>query len=89
MAAATALGGLVSGYTATLRMHVPITGLIQQHMILALVGTGMMWLMVGLRIHRHEKMSTALRVAYYVFAVAGLLLISYSGHLGGVYVYGE
>lgn len=87
--AITAFGGLASGYIATLRMRVPISGLIQQHMILALIGTAIMWVLIALRAKRHEKMSPGFRIAYFVFGLAGLVLISWSGHLGGIFVYGE
>jgi hypothetical protein len=70
-------------------MHMPLKGLIFQHMLLAILATVIMWVLVALRVHRHEQMSQPLRVAYYVLALTGLLIISYSGHLGGVFVYGE
>lgn len=89
LAALTALAGITTGFVAIFRMRVPLSGLIFQHMLLAVTGTIIMWLMVSLRVHRHEQMNLPLRVAYYVLAAAGLLLISYSGHLGGVFVYGE
>ena len=88
-AAITTFGALMSGFVATRMMKIPISGLIQQHMIWAIAGTLIMWVMVSLRIHRHETMSKSLRVAYYLFALAGLLVIAWSGHLGGVFVYGE
>jgi uncharacterized membrane protein len=87
--AITSFGGLASGYLATLRMHLPISGIIQQHMLLAIAGTVIMWILVALRAKRHENMSTSLRTIYFVLGAAGLVLISYSGHLGGVFVYGE
>jgi uncharacterized membrane protein len=88
-AAITCFGALVSGYAATLFMHLPITGIIKQHVITALAGTAIMWIMVVLRARRHKQMSLKLRVAYYLVAIVGLVLVSYSGHLGGVFVYGE
>jgi uncharacterized membrane protein len=88
-AAVTTFGALLSGFVATRQMKIPISGLIQQHMIYAIAGTVIMWIMVALRIHRHEKMSKGLRTVYYLAAIAGLALISWSGHLGGVFVYGE
>ena len=46
-------------------------------------------MMVALRVHRHSEMGKPVRMLYYILAVAGLVLIFYSGHLGGQYVYGE
>jgi uncharacterized membrane protein len=88
-AAVTCFGALLSGYVATLLMHLPITGIIKQHVITAVAGTAIMWIMVALRARRHKQMSLKLRVAYYFVAIVGLVLVSYSGHLGGVFVYGE
>jgi uncharacterized membrane protein len=48
-----------------------------------------MWIMVAMRVHRHEKMQIPLRVVYYALALAAFLIISYTGHLGGAFVYGE
>jgi uncharacterized membrane protein len=89
LAALSALAGITTGFGAVYRMHMPLRGLIFQHMLLAILSTVIMWVMVALRVHRHEEMNQPLRVAYYVLALAALLLISYSGHLGGVFVYGE
>ncbi len=87
--AISAFGGIASGYIATLMMHIPISGLIQRHMILAISGTAIMWILVGIRAKRHEKVSGPLRLAYIALAISGLVLISWSGHLGGAFVYGE
>jgi uncharacterized membrane protein len=88
-ASVTTFGALVSGYVATLFMKIPISGLIQQHMIFALVATGLMWVMVGLRAKRHEKLQGAPLAAYFLAAAAAAILVSWSGHLGGLFVYGE
>lgn len=85
----TTFAALVSGYVATLFMKIPLSGVIQQHMIYALVSTGLMWIMVGIRARRHEKLAGGLLAAYFVIALTSALLISWSGHLGGVFVYGE
>lgn len=87
-AAVTSLAGLASGYTALRLMHVPFAGIIRQHILTAVAATVIMWVLVALRVHRHEKMSPQLRTLYYVLAAAGLLLVSYAGHLGGEFVYG-
>jgi uncharacterized membrane protein len=89
LGAISTLASILSGVTAMFRMHLPFSGLIFQHLLLACIGTVIMWLMVALRYNRHEKMSVPLRVTYYVLAVAGVILIAYSAHLGGVFVYGE
>jgi uncharacterized membrane protein len=88
-ASITTFAALLSGYVATLLMKVPISGLIQQHMIFALISTGLMWVMVGLRAKRHENLKGGLLALYFVIALSSAILISWSGHLGGVYVYGE
>src|SRR5579871_1905420 len=82
LAAVSAIGAISSGLLAMFRMHLPFAGLIFTHLLLACVASVLMWIMVALRIHRHEKMTVSLRVTYYVVAVATLVLISYAGHLG-------
>ncbi len=89
LAAITAVAGLITGYTALVLMHVPFTGIIRQHIITAVVSSIIIWILVAMRIHRHEKMNLRMRVIYYVLAAACFLLISYAGHLGGMFVYGE
>jgi uncharacterized membrane protein len=89
LGAISTLASILSGLTAMLRMHLPFSGLIFQHLLLACIGTVIMWLMVALRYNRHEKMNTTLRIVYYVLAVTGVVLIAYSAHLGGAFVYGE
>jgi hypothetical protein len=51
-------------------LHAPFTGLIRQHILLAVAASVLIWMMVGLRVHRHEQMSLPLRVLYYVLAAA-------------------
>ena len=89
LAAISAVAALGTGYIALVLLHMPFTGLIRQHIILAAIASVLMWVMVALRVHRHEKMSWPLRAVYYILAAAGLLLISYAGHIGDVLVYGE
>ncbi len=89
LAAISAIGSMGSGLLAMFRMHLPFQGLIFTHLVLACIASVLMWLMVGLRIHRHEKMNPSARAVYYVLAVATLVIISYSAHLGGAFVYGE
>ncbi|HLJ76904.1 MAG TPA: DUF2231 domain-containing protein [Acidobacteriaceae bacterium] len=89
MAAVSSFAAITTGIVAMLLMGIPLKGLILNHILLAVVGTIIMWVLVALRFRRHEKMSTALRIVYIVVAFAGLVLISYAGHLGGAFVYGE
>lgn len=91
LGAISTLASILSGLTAMVRMHLPFTTTspIFVHLLLAVIGTVIMWLMVALRFNRHEKMGTPLRVVYYVLAIAGVVLIAYSAHLGGAFVYGE
>lgn len=89
LAAASTIFAALSGVLAMSLMKLPYKGLIFDHMIYAVGASVIMWLMVALRVHRHEKMNVPIRVLYYALAVAGLITISYAGHLGGVFVYGE
>lgn len=89
MAAVTTLGGIGSGALAMGVQKLPYRGLIFQHIVLAAVSSLMIWIMAAMRLHRHEKMNIPLRVIYYVLAIACFVLISWAGHLGGVFVYGE
>jgi len=89
LGAITSLAGIATGFLAMYLMKFPMRGLVREHMIYAIVATAIMWIMVLLRVHRHERMNVAMRVAYYILGVAGLILISWAGHLGGVLVYGE
>lgn len=88
MGAVTAFGGIMSGALAMFLMKMPMTGILFQHFITALSSTAIMWIMVFMRIHRHEKMNLVARVVYYILAAAALLIISWAGHLGGEMVYG-
>jgi uncharacterized membrane protein len=87
-AAVTAVAGIGSGYIALVLMKVPFAGLIKQHILIAVASSIIMWILVGLRVHQHEKMSSGRRALYYLLAFAGFILISYAGHLGGEFVYG-
>lgn len=89
MAAITSIGGILSGVGAMTLLKLPYRGLIFTHLALAGTATVLMWLMVAMRLHRHEKMNVAVRVAYYAMALSCFGIISWAGHLGGVFVYGE
>jgi uncharacterized membrane protein len=89
LGAVTSLGAVASGFLAMTLMKLPYKGLIFTHLLFALSVTVTMWLMVALRVHRHEKMNIPVRVIYYALALAGFLMISWAGHLGGAFVYGE
>jgi len=89
LAAVGAIGSIGSGLLAMLRMHLPFQGLIFTHLVLACIASVIMWILVAMRVHRHEKMKVTMRTVYYVLAFAALLIISYSAHLGGAFVYGE
>lgn len=89
MAAVTAIGGILSGVAAASLMKLPYRGLIFDHMIYAVGSTALMFVMVAMRLHRHEKMNLPARILYYALAAGCFLTISWAGHLGGVLVYGE
>jgi uncharacterized membrane protein len=88
-AAVSSLGAVGSGFLAMTIMKLPYKGLIYTHLLLGSGLTVVMWLMVALRVHRHEKMQIGTRVLYYVLAASAFVLVSWAGHLGGVFVYGE
>ena len=94
LAAISAVCAILTGILALMYSHAPIGGgnglsLIGQHMLLAIVAAFLMWIMVSLRVHRHEEMGTGSRTLYFLLAAACILLISYAGHLGGKFVYGS
>lgn len=89
MAAITSLGGIASGVLAMALQKLPYRGLIFTHLAMAVASAVIMFIMVGMRVHRHEKMNVPMRVIYYALAIACFGLISWAGHLGGVFVYGE
>lgn len=88
-AAVTSLGAVASGFVAMTWMKLPYKGLIFNHLLYAIVVTVIMWLMVALRVHRHEKMNIPIRALYWILAIASFLIISWTGHLGGAFVYGD
>lgn len=88
-AAISSIGAVASGLLAMTLLKLPYKGLILQHLILALSATVLMWIMVAMRVDRHEKMNLPMRLVYYVLALACFIIISYAGHLGGAFVYGE
>lgn len=83
LAALSAVGGLASGYIAMTLMKFPLRGAVLNHLIWAVVASALMWVMVALRVHQHEKIKPAARVIYYVLAAACLLILSWAGHIGG------
>ncbi|MDR3691419.1 MAG: DUF2231 domain-containing protein [Fimbriimonas sp.] len=89
MATVTSFGGMATGLLAMYVQKVPFRGLILTHLFLAVISVLMMVMMVGLRVDRHEKMHLPTRIAYYILATLCFVLISYAGHLGGAFVYGE
>jgi len=97
LAATTAVAAVLTGFWATINLKLPLSSatgtfgmsLIGTHILLAMISSILMWVMVSLRVHRHEEMQTPNRMLYYTIAFACLVLISYAGHLGGEYVYGS
>lgn len=87
-AALTAFGGIASGAMAMIFKGYPFAGTMQNHIILAIVSTVLMWAMVSMRVHKHEEMKLSARVVYYLLATAAFILISWAGHAGGDLVYG-
>ena len=88
-AAVTSLVAVGSGLLAMTMMKLPYKGLIYQHLLLACSVTVIMWIMVTLRVQKHENMNIPIRVVYYLLAASAFLIISWTGHLGGQFVYGE
>jgi uncharacterized membrane protein len=89
MAAIASVGAIISGIGAMTLLKLPYRGLIFSHLTFAVGAAAIMWIMVALRVDRHEQMNVRMRVVYYLLALSCLTLISWAGHLGGVFVYGE
>ena len=89
LAAIAAVAASLTGVAAGVMSRVPFRGLLAEHMALALAAAFLMWIMVALRVHRHQKMNLPARLLYYVLAVVAIGTLSYGGHLGGMMVYGE
>lgn len=89
LAAISSVVALTTGFTAMMTMRLPFKGIMLNHMFRALGTSLVMWMMVSLRVHRHEQMNIPLRFLYTVLAVAGLVLVALTGHLGAMYVYGQ
>jgi uncharacterized membrane protein len=89
LAAITSVFAIGSGFLAMTLTKLPYKGLIYTHLLYAVSAAAAMWLMVSLRVHRHETMNVPARIAYYALATIGIGAISWAGHLGGVFVYGE
>lgn len=88
LAAMSTIGGIGSGLLAMTLKGYPFSGTFQQHVILAVISSVIMWVLVAMRLHRHEKMNVPIRVVYYILAFAALFLVSWAGHVGGDLVYG-
>ncbi|MBS1717377.1 MAG: hypothetical protein JSS72_06570 [Armatimonadetes bacterium] len=88
-AALTALGGLASGFAALVLLKVPWKGIIYKHSLAAIFVTVLMWVMVAVRVHKHDEMKPAQRVIYYVLAAVAFVVIAWAGHVGGSFVYGD
>lgn len=88
-AAVSSLGAVGSGFLAMTLMKLPYKGLIYTHLLLGIGLTVVMWLMVALRVHRHEQLQLSSRIIYYALAASAFVLVSWAGHLGGVFVYGD
>lgn len=89
LASISAVGALGSGWLAMSLSKFPMRGTIRTHLLLAIGCTVAMFIMVALRVHKHDKMQPLARVIYYVLAIGAMLAISWAGHLGGVVVYHE
>ena len=89
MAAVTSFGGIATGLLAMYVQKIPFRGLILTHLILAGISVFLMLIMIALRVDKHEKMHLPSRIIYYILATLCFVLISYAGHLGGAFVYGE
>src|SRR6185436_3079622 len=50
LAAISSVVGVISGFAAMIAMKLPFTGLIPQHMLFAILGAFIMWMMVSLRV---------------------------------------
>lgn len=89
LAALSAIGAVASGWLAMDLSKFPMRGTIREHLLLA-VGSGVaMWIMVALRVYKHDKMVPLARAVYWVLAIGAMVAISVAGHLGGVVVYHE
>lgn len=87
-AAVSAFGGIASGVMAMVFKGYPLAGKVQNHLLLATISTVLMWAMISMRLHKHEKMNVTQRVIYYLLAIIAFFLISWAGHVGGDLVYG-
>lgn len=89
LAAVSGVVAVLTGFVSLFLLRIPLTGIMRNHMLLAIGAAFIMWMMVALRVYRHEQMNIPIRILYAALAVAGLAMIAYAGHLGGVFVYGE
>lgn len=84
LAAITSVAAVASGFYAMTNLGFPMKGNMANHLYFTIGATFAMWIMVALRVHRHEQMNLGMRVVYYLLAAATLLGLSWAGHLGGV-----
>ncbi len=84
LASVSSFAAVASGFVAMSNKGFPYRGTIMDHIIYTVGATICMAIMVGMRLHRHDKMNWTMRVAYYVLATLCLLGLSWAGHLGGV-----
>ncbi|HET6385133.1 MAG TPA: DUF2231 domain-containing protein [Armatimonadota bacterium] len=89
LAAISAVFAVVTGGAAMMRLGLPFKGLIAEHLSMAVIASFLMWMMVSLRVHRHQDMSGGARALYYLLALITVCLLGYAAHLGGAYVYGS
>jgi uncharacterized membrane protein len=61
-----------------------LKGNVLLHLIFALSASGMIWLLWGWRVRQRRSPEGTLRVVYVVLALATVLLIALTGHLGGI-----
>lgn len=88
LAALSCVGAIGSGLLAMFLKGYPFSGTVLTHFGYAVGSSVIMWILVAMRVDRHEKMNIPLRVVYYLLAFLALFLISWAGHVGGDLVYG-
>jgi uncharacterized membrane protein len=84
-----ALASLATGFIAMRRLQFPFSGDTKTHVLLALSATALMIVLYAIRVHRHEKMGRAGRIAYVIVGLAGVVALGLVGHYGGKMVYGS
>jgi uncharacterized membrane protein len=89
LAAVSAVGAILTGFIVLMRKGFPVRGVVAEHMLLAILVSLGMWMLVSIRVHRHEQMQLSLRLLYFLLAALCFAGISWCGHLGGSLVYGS